>query len=245
MSEAVLGIIGGLGPLATACFLEELAKMTDAPTEQDHADMIIYNFPSIPDHTGYILGSNLRSPLPGLLWAGRALAREGVCAIAIPCVTAHFFYRELAEQLNVEVINGVRETAAYLKDRGVRRAGLMATEGTVVSGLFARELMDAGIAPVLPNREGQADINHLIYQNIKAGRPAEMDRFFRVDRNLRDRGAEAVILGCTELSTLRRDRQLGPGYLDTTQVLAAAAIRRCGKSLRREYACLITGEGMP
>ena len=83
MSGPVLGVIGGLGPLATANFLELMTKMTQAPSEQDHVDMVVYNFPSIPDRTGYILGSNLRSPLPGLLWAGRELERQEVSAIAI------------------------------------------------------------------------------------------------------------------------------------------------------------------
>ena len=107
MSAKVLGVIGGLGPMATALFQEQVVKMTEAPTEQDHVNMIVYNFPSIPDRTGYILGSNLKSPLPGLLWAGRALARQRVCCIAIPCVTAHCFYEELEEGIGTAIVNAV------------------------------------------------------------------------------------------------------------------------------------------
>ena len=92
-NRSLLGVIGGLGPLATAHFLELVVDMTDARTDQENVDMIIYNFPSIPDRTGYLLGSNLKSPLPGLLSVGHALARDGVSCIAIPCITAHYQWR--------------------------------------------------------------------------------------------------------------------------------------------------------
>ena len=240
MSAKVLGVIGGLGPMATALFQEQVVQMTEAPTEQDHVNMIVYNFPSIPDRTGYILGSNLKSPLPGLLWAGRELARQKVCCIAIPCVTAHCFYEELEEGIGASIINAVKETAGYLRQRGVAAAGVMATEGTVFSGLFSRALMAEGIRPVLPGIEGQAHINHLIYRNIKAGNPPEMDRFDTVDEELRQNGAEVVILGCTELSLIRQREKIGAGFLDVTQVLARESILRCGKEVRQEYGELIT-----
>jgi len=240
MSGRVLGVIGGLGPMATAHFLDLIAHMTQAPTEQEHVDMIVYNFPSIPDRTCYILGSNLKSPLPGLLWAGRALAREGTDMIAIPSVTAHYFYEELSEELRVPVIHGIRETARYLRGCGITSAGIMATDGTIISGIFSQALMEEGIRPVLPGRQAQADVMHLIYSNIKAGKPAEMDRFHAVERELREKGAQAVILGCTELSIIAKEHTLGPGFLDTAQVLARAAILGCGASLREEYNQLIT-----
>lgn len=240
MSGPVLGVIGGLGPLATANFLEQVAKMTRADQEQDNIDMIVYNFPSIPDRTGYILGSNLRSPLPGLLWAGRELERQEVSVIAIPCVTAHFFYEDLSRELRKPIIHDIRETAVYLQNRGVSSVGILATEGTVMSGLFSQELLPLGIRPILPDAGLQQDVTHLIYRNIKAGNPPEMDRFQKVTESLRSRGAEVILLGCTELSVLARDRQLGPGFLDTTQILARESILRCGKHLKPEYENLIT-----
>lgn len=240
MSGPVLGVIGGLGPLATANFLELVTKMTQAPSEQDHVDMVVYNFPSIPDRTGYILGSNLRSPLPGLLWAGRELERQEVSAIAIPCVTAHYFYDDLCRELRRPIIHDIRLTAQYLKEQGVQSVGILATEGAVTSGLFTRELLPLGIRPVLPDKQGQEDVNHLIYRNIKAGIPPEMDKFHTVTKNLRSRGAEVILLGCTELSVLARDYPLGSGYLDTTRVLARESILRCGKRLKPEYSDLIS-----
>lgn len=239
-NKKLLGVIGGLGPLATTHFMELVIAMTDAATDQDNVDMIVYNFPSIPDRTGYILGSNLRSPLPGLLSVGRSLARQGADCIAIPCMTAHFFYEELCAAIPAKILHGVRETVQHLKDQGVTAAGVMATDGTLASNLFIRELIDAGILPVLPSDDRQEDVMHLIYRNIKAGIPVEMERFYRVEAELREKGAQVIILGCTELSLIKRDYPIGPGYLDSMEVLARQAILNCGGKLKPEYHCLIT-----
>lgn len=238
--KKILGVIGGLGPMATTHFMELVICMTDAVVDQENVDMIVYNFPSIPDRTGYILGSNLKSPLPGLLWVGRSLARQEVDCIAIPCITAHFFYEELAEEIRVPILNGISETVQHLKENGVTRAGIMATDGTIISGLFSQALLSAGITPVLPSRQRQADVMHLIYNNIKAGQSAEMERFQAVGQELRQRGAEAIILGCTELSLIKRDHDIGPGFLDSMEVLARQAVLRCGKTVKKEFHSLIT-----
>lgn len=240
MKKNILGVIGGLGPVATAHFMELVIKMTDAQIDQENVDMIVYNFPSIPDRTGYILGSNLKSPLPGMLSVGRALARQGASCVAIPCVTAHYFYRELESGIPVPVINSVTETVRQLKEQGITKAGIMATDGTIRSRLLSRELDFAGIIPVNPSEARQKDVMHLIYKNVKAGKPAEMDRFYRVRQELLDCGAEVIILGCTELSIIKRDETVGAGFIDIMEVLAQQSILRCGKALREEYRNLIT-----
>lgn len=81
---------------------------------------------------------------------------------------------------------------------------------------------------------------HLIFENIKAGRPAEMNRFQSVAQQLKAGGAEAIILGCTELSLIKRDRYIGPGFIDAMEVLAQQSVLRCGKALKPEYTNLIT-----
>lgn len=238
--KKLLGVIGGLGPMATTHFMETVIRMTDAETDQQNLDMIVYNFPSIPDRTGYILGSNLKSPLPGLLSVGNALARQGADYIAIPCITAHYFYEELKAGIPATVINAVRETVNHLKECGITAAGIMATDGTIASGLFTRELIDAGILPVLPSDMRQEDVMHLIYRNIKAGNPVEMERFQLVRNELREKGAQAIILGCTELSLVKRDYAVGQGFIDAVEVLARQSVLLCGKKLKAQYENLIT-----
>lgn len=229
-----LGVIGGLGRFAAPLFLQQLEEMAADPVPT-----VVCDFPAIPDRTGYLLGSNLRSPLPGLLWAGRELARQGVCGIAVPCVSAYCFYEELSEGIGVPVLNAVQETARYLRQRGVDSAGIMATAGTVSSGLFSRALMEEGIHPVIPGKQSQEQIDHLIYRNIKAGIRPELERFHTAEEALRRNGAEVVILGSPELSVLRAREHIGKGFLDVIRVLAAQAVHQCGGTIRQPYEELI------
>lgn len=239
-NPGMLGVIGGLGPIATAYFMELVIKMTRAECDQQHLDMIIYNIPSTPDRTAFLLGKSQDSPLPKMLSAGRGLRREGAAYIALPCVTAHNFLPELEARLGVPVIDGVRETAVYLKERGICRAGILATEGTISSRLFHRELAEQGIEPIAPEEEGQKAVTGLIYSCVKAGKTPDMQAFFGVSQQLRRRGAQVIILGCTELSLIKRDYAIGPGCLDVLEVLAQRSITLCQKELKPEYRELIT-----
>lgn len=238
--QITLGVIGGLGPIATAHFMELITVMTRADTDQEHLPMIIYSAPYIPDRTAYILDNTKESPLPGILSVGQALEAQGVGCIAIPCITAHYFYDRLEQTFQVPLINGVRETVAHLKHHGIRRVGIMATSGTVQAGIFHRELEKQGLEAISPDAEGQAQVMHLIFENIKAGKPADMARFHACAQGLRRRGAEAIILGCTELSLIKRDYPLGAGFVDAMEVLAQQAVLKCGKALNDGYECLIT-----
>ena len=241
MKKEILGVIGGLGPIATAHFMELVINMTRAENDQENVEMIIYNFPSIPDRTDYILGKSDQSPLPEMLRIGQVLSSQGVSLIAIPCVTAHYFYREIAQGIDAPVVNGIAETIALLNAKGVKKVGIMATDGTISTGLLSRELEMAGIEAVIPSEERQRDVMHLIYKNVKAGKRAEMERFRRVQQELTAGGAQVILLGCTELSLIKRDEQIGPGFLDIMEVLAQQSVLRCGKILREEYENLITG----
>ena len=113
-----LGVIGGLGPMATAYLLELITDMTDARTDQEHLDAIIFNRPSVPDRTAYILDHTKPSPVPPMIDIAQKLEALGVCALATPCVTAHSFHDELQSSVHIPFIHMVRETAAYLKEAG-------------------------------------------------------------------------------------------------------------------------------
>lgn len=221
--------------MATALFMKMVIEMTDAENDQEHIEMIIYNCPQIPDRTDYILGKSTQNPAPGMLALGRKLAEEGAGLIAIPCVTANYFYAELAAGIHAPIINIIQETCSWLAQRNIRCAGLMATSGTIASGLFQKAFADAGCALVLPEEEEQKDVMHVIYENVKANRPVEMQRFGRVAEHLRNAGAEVIILGCTELSVVRETCNIGDGYLDLLRLMAKCAVERCGK-LKGEYA---------
>ena len=238
--EPVLGIIGGLGPMATAYFLELTVKMTQAERDQDHLEAILFEHPSIPDRTAHILDARNPSPLPALTDCAKKLESLGCSAIAIPCITSHCFFGELQKAVSIPLLNIVRETARHLKENGVSAAGVMATTGTVRTGLFQEALTKEGIDCVLPDERRQELVMHVIYDDVKAGRPVERDAFGEAAAHLRQKGAQCLILGCTELSLANRAEPLGPGCLDALEVLARAALLFCGKPVRPEYGCLIT-----
>jgi aspartate racemase len=234
----LLGVIGGLGPWATAWFMELVVKMTDARRDSEHIPMIIYNKPDIPDRTSYIVGRSNESPLEPIITVGRFLAEQGADYIAIPCVTSYFFYEQLQEGIRAPIIDMVYETAVYLKDNKVKKVGIMATDGTILGGFFTGGLENCGISVVQPSREGQELLMDIIYGGIKAGNPFNINDFYKVEEELRYSGAEIIILGCTELSLIKRNYNLNKGFLDATEVLARKAVLLCSGRLKSEYVYL-------
>ena len=238
--KKVLGVIGGLGPAATAHFMDTVTRMTDANCDQEHIDMILYSFPSIPDRTAHILDSSNPDPGPHMASIAKRLAEQGADYIAIPCMTAHYFCDMIQSGISIPIINGITQTASYLKDAGIERVGIMATDGTVQTRLFQKAIQDQAMTAVLPSPQRQPDIMHLIYGNLKANLPPDMEKFYTVRKELQDHGVQAIILGCTELSLIKRDHSIGPGFIDAMEVLAHQSILHCGGKLKDEYRSLIT-----
>ena len=233
-----LGVIGGLGPMATAYFLQLLVQMTEARTDQEHIEVLLHSKPQIPDRTRFILGQSREDPLPQMVEIGRELAGQGAELIAVPCVTAHYFQKKLEDSIGIPVVDTIRETALSLKAAGVTKAGILATHGTIESGLFQRAFAGEGISAMLPDRAGQQAVMQIIYQNVKAGQPVDSAAFWRVAEGLFGQGAQAVLLACTELSLVKRDFGLGEGFLDVMEVLARKAVLICGR-LKGQYECLL------
>ncbi|WP_251207900.1 cysteate racemase [Acetatifactor aquisgranensis] len=233
-----LGVIGGLGPMATAYFLQLLTQMSDAKSDQEHMEILLHSKPQIPDRTRFILGQSGENPLPQMVEIGVDLKSQGAEAIAIPCVTAHYFQKNLEDAIGIPILNAVEETVLCLKEAGISRAGILATDGTIESGLFQRAFAGEGISAMLPDRAGQQAVMQIIYQNVKAGQPVDSAAFWRVAEGLFGQGAQAVLLACTELSLVKRDFGLGEGFLDVMEVLARKAVLICGR-LKGQYECLL------
>lgn len=238
-----LGVIGGLGPMATAYFMELLTRMSDAKTDQEHMEVLIYSKPSIPDRTKYILGESGENPLPVMLFVGEKLREAGAELLAIPCITAHYFHADLEKALGIPVVNGLSETAAYLAKERKTCAGIMATDGTICSGLLQNVLRDSGIESIVPEEESQSKVMSMIYNEIKAGKPVDMEKFRQVSAELFERGAQVILLACTELSLIKKENELPAGYLDVLEVIARCAVERC-HHVRTEYEHLITKQGV-
>lgn len=229
-----------MGPLATSYFIEMVIKMTDAQADCEHIPMIIYNRPNTPDRTKYILDKSTESPLDAMISVGKTLESQGVDYIAIPCVTAYYFYKELTENIGIPIINMISETADYLKKRNIRRVGIMATDGTIAGGFLRQGIENVGIQVFEPSGKCQNKLMGIIYDGIKAGVPFDSNDFFMVEKELRDKGAEVIVLGCTELSLIHKDYNIGKGFLDAMEVLAQKSVLLCSGKLKKEYYELIT-----
>ena len=222
-----LGIIGGLGPMATSYFLRLLTDMCSARVDQEHLDTIIYSKPSIPDRTAYILDHSNPCPVPDMVEAGLKLKGAGADTLAIPCITAHCFHEELEKKIGLPIINAMQETADYLKENNIKCAGLMATDGTIKSRVFQDYLEKEGIRVIVP--ENQNLVMNIIYEQVKANRQVDMDMFTTVTDELTGKGADVVLLGCTELSIVKRDFRVKTNILDVLEVLSRSALIRAGK----------------
>ena len=223
-----VGILGGMGPLATADLFQKIILHTRADCDQEHLHILVDNNTNIPDRTNAILSSGT-DPVPEMLSSARRLAVAGADFLIMPCNTAHFFYPQIAAAVEIPVLHMIRETAARLSGAGVKKAGLLSTSGTIRSGIYARELHERGIEVLQPDDEGQREVMHVIYDVIKAGRTAYDSSFFRKTcMDLLAGGAECLILGCTELPPAFAAFGIELPHVDPTLILAEAAIRFAG-----------------
>ncbi|MGG5260365.1 aspartate/glutamate racemase family protein [Phycicoccus avicenniae] len=228
------GVLGGLGPAATVHFLRRVVELTDAHRDQDHVDLLVWQTGSIPDRSGYLRGDN-ESPEPALVAAAQALERAGATFVAIPCNTAIVWVEQMRAAVGIEVLDTVDETVAAAREAvpGLARLGLLATDGTLSAGTYAAAAQRAGVELVLPDPDVQRETMSVIYDGVKAGNPVPRSRFDALVEHLRAKGAEAVALGCTELSVLRGELGVqDPTVVDSLDAVAVATIRRAGGRLR-------------
>ena len=221
--------------MATAYFLELIVAMTDVKRDQEHPEIIVMNIPSIPDRTAYILGKSSENPVIPMVELGKQMKDIGASVIATPCITAHYFHQGLQSGIGLPVIHGIRCCAELLQKNGVIKVGLMATDGTVQSGIFQKEVEAAEMEMVLPSPASQAKVMSIIYDYVKAGIAPDMTLYEDVRKELFEAGAEVIVLGCTELSLLKKDHALGSGILDALEVLAKESVLACGKPVKPEF----------
>ena len=226
-----LGVIGGMGPMATALFMQMIIEHTDATCDQEHLPMIVRHLPNIPDRTAYILGDSDKSPAPYIKEAALKLQEEKVAQIAVPCVTSHFFHDEIQKDVSVPVLDGFCDAAEALLSKGCKKVGIMATNGTVTSGLFTKALSEKEIECIYPDETHQQYVMDIIYDCVKSNKVADETKVKKVLSHLRDRGAEVVVLGCTELSLIPKEYLEG----ETLDVMETLALR-CVKDFKNETA---------
>ena len=220
MSGGFLGVIGGMGPLATADFLRKLVECTPASDDQANVPVVMWGDCGTPDRTQALLGDG-PSPLEHLRAAADGLVKAGARRLVIACNTAHAWAEEIAAQSPVPLIHIAEAAAEEAVRRGARRVGLMATRGTILANFYPSRLAVQGIAVQLPDEAQQRCVDQGIAL-VKAGRPAEGRRSLApVFEQLMTDGCDAVLLACTEIPVALHPAP--PEAIDTTACLAQAA----------------------
>ena len=232
MSEQKLGVLGGMGPQATQVFYQFVLDRTDAARDQEHLPAVILSDTGMPDRTAAILSGDTETLYQRLLKDAKLLEGCGCTAIAIPCNTSHYFVDKLQSELEVPIVHMIRETAAALAAQGKKRPAILATDGTIRSGLYQKECAALGLEAVAPDEETQKLVMSIIYDEIKQGEQGSREKFAQIDRAVRKAGCDCAILACTELSVFATYHPLPAFYLDAMMVLAEQAVTRCGYPLR-------------
>jgi len=219
---ATIGVLGGMGAMATAAFYTILTNAQPIKIEQEYMDAIIYSKTSIPDRTAFILGHSDNDPTNDLVAAAITLEQAGANFIAIACVTAHYFYDAIANAVSIPVINMLEEIARYIEAQGLKNVGLLATDGTIQSRILHNVLEPMGIHIITPSPAQQEMLMQQIY-SIKQGKHVTFEDFTKLEEALFAKGAEAIILGCTELSLISHNAD--KKRIDVLAVLADAALK--------------------
>lgn len=230
--KKTVGIIGGMGPSATALLFQKMIAYTEAATDAEHIHILIDNRPSIPDRTKAILNGN-EIPVEKICESGKMLEKMGAEIIAIPCNTSHYFYSSIQKQLEIPIIHMLDETAKECKKLGFNRVGVLATTGTKATAIYDKALSTYGIQAIYPGEEGQAVLMTIIYDYVKAGKPADCEMFKKELKNMSAMGAQAFILGCTELPMVFCDGDLGMKFIDSLDILAKRTVEAAGYPLKK------------
>lgn len=229
--KKIVGIIGGMGPLATCYLLRDMIEKTNAHNDQEHIHICIDCNTNIPDRTEAILHHG-PSPVPEIVKSGIKLEGMGANVLVMPCNTAHYFYDDLTSYFDVPLLHMPREAAKTLKEGNIKKVGLIATDGTISVGIYHKALADENIEVVVPEKEHQRYVMNLIYEGIKAGNGGfDEAGIMEVINDLYQKGAQTLLLGCTELPIAFERFGIKEAYIDPSKELAKAAVRYVGAKI--------------
>ncbi|RXI38443.1 aspartate racemase [Clostridium tetani] len=228
----IVGIIGGMGPKATVDLYNKIVDYTDASSDQDHLHVVIDGNAKIPDRTSYILG-NGKSPLDELVKTGERLKNAGADFLIMPCNTAHYFYDELYEKLNMPFINMIEEVGKYIVTKhGKIKVGLLGTLGTYQGKVYERYCKELGLDIIIPSKEVRQKVSDAVYI-VKSGQ-RNFTKEFAMDmlKEFDEKDVNAVILGCTELPLIFQPLENDLKdfeFISSTDILAKETIKRVKK----------------
>ena len=223
-----VGILGGMGPLATADLYRKIILATPAACDQDHLHVVIDADPTIPDRSAALRGEG-PDPLPKLLASARRLEAAGAAFIVMPCNTAHAFLPALRPRLTIPVVDMIAETAERVRAAypSALRIGILAYRGTIDAGLYHQALRERGLDPLSPAPEAQCRLVDAAIAAVKSGDTGHAVGALLAEAGQRlvAAGAEILLAACTEIPLVLMPATVTVPLLDPTQILAEAAVR--------------------
>ena len=234
--KKTIGILGGMGPLATADLFQKIVLLTKADTDREHIRVYIDSNANIPDRTAAILSGG-ENPVPEMASALRHLEACGADCIIMPCNTAHYFLPRLQAMTEIPFLSILTAAAEACKAQFPgKTVGILATRGTLAANLYQEALVQAGVPYLVPDTSAQDALRRVIYDGVKAGKGPDSYRadFLTVLEQMSAGGAEVFLLGCTELPLAAEALNIALPTVDPTAELAKASIRFCGYGVRGE-----------
>lgn len=235
-----VGVLGGMGPAATADFYRRIVAATDASCDQEHLHVLINSYPAVPDRTACLLGRG-EDPTPVLIDMAQSLEHSGADLLIMACNTANAFIDRITQNIHIPLLNWVDEAIARLLEQepALRRIGLLATDGTLISGLYQQACAKRGLQALVPDALQQQLVMRAIYgpMGIKAGTTRLADislTIKKIGESLQVNGADLVLLACTELSFLYGSSHLNWSFpiADAAQLVAERVVIHAGGRLK-------------
>jgi aspartate racemase len=233
MSETkTVGVIGGLGPLATLDFFERILRRTAAVREQDHLRLIIDNNTKVPDRNAFLRGEG-PSPAPTLAASARGLQNAGAELIVMACNTTHAWESEIRAAITVPFLSIIDVTTEAVADLRPEAVGVLAVDACLGMKLYQNALAKAGIRSVLLAPDSQRTFMELIYR-IKSGDSGDTVRraMATLARKLEAQGAEVIIAGCTEIPIVLTADDIEGELISSTDILVERTILAAGGEVR-------------
>ena len=230
-----IGILGGMGPLATCDLFSKIIQITDASCDQEHVRICIDNNTEISDRTNAIIRHG-KDPVPEMVKSAVRLQSFGADVLIMPCNTAHYFYDRILPFVDIPFLSMIDETAKAISDRGLRKIGLLATDGTLQTAVYEKAFKKRGISIMVPPPENQVHIMDLIYNGVKAGnKEIDTKPTKKTIEDLFRKGAQTLVLGCTELPVAFDLYGFDYPKTDPTLILASRAVQFVGAKVKKEY----------
>lgn len=226
-----LGIIGGMGPLATALFMKRIVEKTEAHKDQDHINILVSNHATLPDRTEIIKANKPEEFLNKLKEDIGVMEYAKVKNIAIPCNTSHYFFDRIQNMTNINIINMVEETILYIKNKtDFEKIAILGTYGTMGCKIYDKYAIENGLKVYELSKEEEKVCMDTIY-SVKEEMILKSDKFNILLEKLSKENVISI-LACTELSCLQLPKELENYYIDAMNVLVEKSIEYSGKKIK-------------